>query len=170
MGVKAGNELDTLLNMTDEKLAEYDSKFTEKKELSTGFAEEQLEPLKEDTQKKIDEEVKNYGTQVAALAVDYGVEFMTGMSEGIKTGAETVVADAKDAVNTAWKEAFGTTDMTSIGTIAPELTSNATVNNDNKFTFNINGIQYQTITQLAKAVANEMQFLTNRRKAGYAGT
>lgn len=170
MGVKAGDELDAILDMTDEQLKEYDDKFKEKKELSTGFAETQLEPLKEETEQKIAALTADYSETIAQSGTEIATMLISNISTGMQTGAETVVADVKDATTKAWKEAFGTEDMTSVGTIAPELTTNATVNNDNKFQFTFNGVQFQNLTAMAKALANEMQFLLNRKKAGYAGT
>lgn len=170
MGPAALDELEAVLDMDEADLAKYNKTFEMKVDLSASVAEKELEPMKQETESKISEMYGEIGALTAENALSIGTSFMTGIGTAIADNAETVAEQAKEAVSKSWQEAFGTSDTSSVGTIAPELTSNMTVNNENHFNFTLNGIQYQNITSLAKAISNELQFLTNRRAAGYAGT
>lgn len=170
MGPAALDELEAILDMDEADLAKYNKTFEMKVDLSTTVAEKELEPMKQETESKISEMYGEIGALTAENALSIGTSFMAGIGTAIADNADTVAKQAKEAVSKSWQEAFGTSDTSSVGTIAPELTSNMTVNNENHFNFTLNGIQYQNITSLAKAISNELQFLTNRRAAGYAGT
>lgn len=145
MGVKASGELDALLGMTDEQLQKYDAKFAEKRELSTQIAEKELEPLKAETEGRIEEikqeitdlqadtekqinDIKlSYISQVATAGTDFASTFISSMSGGIKTGAKELVTDVKDALTNAWEQAFSGQELSSLLSIAPDASTKSAI-------------------------------------------
>ena len=145
MGVKASGELDALLGMTDEQLQKYDAKFAEKRELSTQIAEKELEPLKAETEGRIEEikqeitdlqaeteqqinDIKlSYMAEVATAGTDFASTFISSMSGGIKSGAKELVTNVKDAVINAWEQAFSGQELSSLLSLTPDTNGKSTI-------------------------------------------
>ena len=144
MGVKASAELAAILDMSDEELKKYNDLYTKKSDLSKQIAESELAPLKAETEKQIgeltaqidkvkDETAKKileakveFMSSVATSGADFATAFISAMSGGVQKGAKSVVAQTKNAVTKAWKEAFGGTGSINLSEIIPETTSKAT--------------------------------------------
>ena len=140
MGVKASAELEAILKMSDAELQKYDELFEKKRDVSKQIAEAELEPLKaetekqigeltaqidavkEETNKKILEAKTEFLISVASSGTDFATTFISNMSAGVQKGAKTVISQTKDAVKTAWEQAFGGLNLS---TIIPETTEKA---------------------------------------------
>lgn len=145
MGVKASGELDAILGMTDEQLQKYDAKFAEKRELSTQIAEQELQPLKEETEGRIEEikqeitdlqaeteqqinDIKlSYMAEVATAGTDFASTFISNMSGGIQSGAKELVTNVKDAVTAAWEQAFNGQELSSLLSLTPDTNGKSAI-------------------------------------------
>lgn len=145
MGVKASGELNAILGMTDEQLQKYDAKFAEKRELSTQIAEQELQPLKEETEGRIEEikqeitdlqaeteqqinDIKlSYMSEVATAGTDFASAFISSMSGGIQAGAKTLVTDVKNAVTTEWEQAFNGQELSSLLSLTPDTSGKSAI-------------------------------------------
>lgn len=179
MGVKASDELNAILNMTDSQLKAYDEKFSEKRQLSTQIAEDQLEPLKEETDRKISEieqqitdlkdktakqisELKSeYATSIANAGLDMASTFIGNMASGIEKGAKTVVTKTKDAITYAWQKAFG--GLKVIGSIIPGYTGGTA---DNVITGAVNNTVDKAMGTVIDAVNDVLNRLNDTEIAG----
>lgn len=179
MGVKASGELDALLRMTDTQLEAYDAKFAEKRTLSTQIAEDQLEPLKQETDRKIAEieqqitdmkdntakkiaEMKvQYMLSIANAGLDMARAFTDNMSSGIEKGAKKVVTKTKEAITEAWQQAFGGFKV--LGSVIPGLTGNAA---DNAITGAVNATVNKAMVTVVDAVNDVLNRLSDTEIAG----
>lgn len=145
MGVKASGELNAILGMTDEQLQKYDAKFAEKRELSTQIAEQELQPLKEETEGRIEEikqeitdlqadtekqinDIKlSYMAEVATAGTDFASAFISSMSGGIQAGAKELVTNVKDAVTNAWEQAFNGQELSSLLSLTPDTNGKSAI-------------------------------------------
>ena len=176
MGVDALDELDALLDLSSAELQEYDTLLAQKRELSAGIAEGELEGLRQQTDEQIFDKMTELEALSAETAENLGLTFAEGIAEGIKSGTAEIATAAEEALTVA-TNTFGSTQATNA--VSYQQNTNETTNTapttasatkaGYNFTININGIQYQDLTELAQAVSEEIQFTIERTEKGYAG-
>ena len=175
MGVDALDELDALLDLSNVDLQEYDKLIAQKHELSAGIAESELEGLREQTDKQIFDKMSELEALSTETAENLGLTFAESIADGIREGTTEIASAAEEALTVA-QNTFGTSTASNVSTVQT-VNSNDTTNtaqatastNRSGYTFNINinGIQYQNITELAEAVSEEIQFTIERTEKGY---
>lgn len=176
MGVGALDQLDALLGLSDEDLKKYDALANKKHELSADIAEGQLEGLKADTEKQIAEKMSDIKALEEENAKNLGLDFAKSIAEGIKEGTESIINAAKDAAagmylavsgyNISKYTATVTSDdiaKRSSSGVTSKIAENAAA--AASVIINVNGIQYQSFTDLARAISDEFQSMMTRGAA-----
>ena len=176
MGVGALDQLDALLDLSASELAEYDDLVAQKRELAAGIAESELEGLREQTDSEIADKMTELESLSVETAENLGLNFAEGIAEGIASGTDAIVAATETAMKSA-SDVFGTNRVSNVTTVSTNSNENTNTaqntatasRNGYNIVVNINGIQYQDITELAQAVSEEIQFTIERTEKGYAG-
>lgn len=178
-GVSALDQVDALLDLSDDKLSEWSKLADEKYDFSSQEAEKQLSPLKEETDKKIAEQFSELEALEAETGETLGENFAESFANGITKGLSAITDAAKAAYSTVQNILGGdvnakyTGDATAMKTVTKDqavINSGAKQQNGSSqpIVMNINGIQYQSFSELVKAVSEEMQ-VQLERSAAYAG-
>ncbi|MBD5161422.1 MAG: hypothetical protein HDT14_05290, partial [Oscillibacter sp.] len=113
MGPSASNELDALLRLSDQKLTEYANLYKIKQHLANQQAIEELRPLREETNRQIQESMNEMSDTYAQLAPAVGTAFTDAVAAGIISGSPTM-ANAADA---AAREAVAAAEQAMSGTV-----------------------------------------------------
>lgn len=123
MGPSAANELDALLRLSDQKLTEYANLYKIKQKMANRQAVEELRPLREETNRQIQESMNEMSDTYAQLAPAVGTAFTDAVAAGIASGSSTMAnaadAAAREAVAAAEQAMSGT--MKTIGGVTYDL-------------------------------------------------
>lgn len=176
MGVGALDQLDALLDLSASELAEYNDLVAQKRELAAGIAENELEGLRQETDSKIADKMTELESLSVETAENLGLNFAEGIAEGIANNTDAIVTATETAMKSA-SDVFGTNRVSNVTTVATNSNENTNTAQNTptasksgyNIVVNINGIQYQDITELAQAVSEEIQFSIERTEKGYAG-
>lgn len=101
MGPSAVDQLSALLALSDEKLSEYAALYAEKQELANSVAIEELEGLREETDRKIKENMDELEALYDQRAPVVGRAFSEGLANGIRNGMSLVSAAAESVAKAA---------------------------------------------------------------------
>lgn len=182
MGVGALDQLDALLDLDAEQLEKYNKLYDDKQALAEQQAESELTGLKAETEQKIADEMSKIDALQKEAGEKLGLTFAESIAEGIITGTDDIMQSLgvvfnaatdlfnKSGTDSPYKSANTVRVMTDVSTAASTVNRNSAGSTATEnVVVNINGIQYQNFTELVKAVAEELQFQTNRGVKGYVG-
>jgi hypothetical protein len=170
MGVGQLDNLDALLDMSDEEIRKYSSLYDKKVSFADAQAKAELEASKNDTLAAIEDEYAEIDKLTAENAKNTGLTFVEKLGEGIKEGFEgsTVAEMATFGLFGAYagmsgadymQTNYGQTEVKTRNTVSAGLAP---------ITININGIQFQNMSELAETLGVEINKQVRRENAAYA--
>ena len=170
MGVGELDNLDALLDMSDADILKYSQLYDKKVSFADAQAKAELEASKNDTLAAIEDEYAEIDKLTAENAKNTGLTFVEKLGEGIKEGFEgsTIAEMATFGLFGAYagmsgadymQTNYGQTEVKTRNTVSAGLAP---------ITININGIQFQNMSELAETLGVEINKQVRRETAAYA--
>lgn len=107
-GVSAIDELDAILGMSDEFLAEYEAMYEKRAEIAEKYANIQLADEKSALEKNLETMFDSIGATYDANAEELGVSFIENFIEKIKEGTANIAIALKTTISDAFAQVMGT--------------------------------------------------------------
>lgn len=107
-GVSASDELDAILGMSDEFLAEYEAMYEKRAEIAEKYANIQLADEKSALEKNLETMFDSIGATYDANAEELGISFIENFIEKIKEGTANIAIALKTTISDALAQVMGT--------------------------------------------------------------